>query len=191
MKNSRSILSALAVCAALLHGCAGETSGPNRRPVALAGCDSAVAVSEPMVLDAGSSFDPDGDALTYRWDLVAAPPGGTAAIIKPNHEAAGLAPDAPGIWVVRLTVSDGRLSSEPDVISIRAGEQSHPHTAVCEGDDLVITDWQGQEVSREPCELGCNTAADPDRCNLPGTSQQFPPGSLSRLPDFRLFFPSF
>lgn len=177
MKSSGSSLAALAVCAALLHGCAGETSGPNRRPVALAGCDRAVAVSEPMVLDAGSSFDPDGDVLAFHWDLVAAPPGGTAVIVKPDKETAGLAPDAPGVWVIRLTVSDGHLSSEPDVIRIRVGEQDHPHSAVCEGDILVIYDWQGQEVSRQHCALGCNSAADPDRCNLPGTSN-FDPGLL-------------
>lgn len=168
MKRLRSCLSALAVCAALLYGCAGETSGPNRRPVAQAGSDLTVAVSEPVVLDAGSSFDPDGDNLTYHWDLAAAPQGGTATVIKPNMEQAGLAPDVPGTWVVRLVVSDDLLASEPDIIRVRAGGRLH--TAVCEGDTLVIYDWEGQEVSRQHCDLGCNMAADPDRCYLPGTS---------------------
>jgi hypothetical protein len=168
MKRLRSILSALAVCAALLYGCAGETTGPNRRPVAQAGADRIVAVSEPVVLDAGSSFDPDGDMLSYHWDLIAAPQGATANIVKQNMEQAGLAPDVPGTWVVRLVVADDLLSSEPDIIRIRTG--GGLHTTVCEGDTLVIYDWEGQEVSREHCDLGCNIAADPDRCYLPGTS---------------------
>jgi hypothetical protein len=170
MKIPGSCLPALAACAALLHGCAGETPGSNRRPVAQAGCDRTAALSEPVVLDAGSSFDPDGDALSYNWDLVAAPRGGTADIVKPDKETAGLAPDALGVWVVRLTVSDGQLLSEPDVIRIRVGEQDHPHSFVCEGDTLVVYDWQGQELSRQQCDLGCNAAADPNRCNLVGTS---------------------
>ena len=162
MKPLRSCVSALAVCVAFLHGCAGETPGPNRQPVARAGSDLLVAISEPVVLDAGSSFDPDGDLLSYHWDLVAAPPGGSATIVKPNQERAGLAPDAPGTWVVRLTVTDYHPSSEPDVILIRAGEQVRPTTTICEGDVLVVYDWQGQEISREHCQLGCNaTAASP------------------------------
>ena len=174
MKRLLSSLSALAVCAALVSCCAGETTGPNRRPVAQAGADLIVAVSEPVVLDAGSSFDPDGDFLSYRWDLVAAPQGGTAAIVKPDKQQAGLAPDAPGTWVVRLVVADDLLASEPDIIRIRAGGADHPHTTACEGDTLVVYDREGQEVSRQHCDLGCNPAADPDRCYLPGTSNFAP-----------------
>jgi hypothetical protein len=168
MNRLRSCLSALAVCAAFLYGCAGETTGPNRRPVAHAGADRAVAVLEPVVLDAGSSFDPDGDVLSYHWDLAAAPPGATAKVVKPNLEQAGLAPDVPGTWVVRLTVADDLMVSEPDVVRIRVG--GGPDTVVCEGDTLVTYDREGREVSRQHCDLGCNPAADPDRCFLTGTS---------------------
>ena len=94
MKNLTFSLPALAVCVALLPGCLGETPGPNRRPVARAGADRFAALSEPVVLDAGSSFDPDGDILSYNWDLVAAPQGGTADIVKSDKQTAGLAPDA-------------------------------------------------------------------------------------------------
>lgn len=161
-------LAIFAVCALWLHGCAGETPGPNRRPVAYAGSDRLVMVSEPAFLNASPSFDPDWDDLSYQWDLVAAPEEGAAVIRNSRLKLADLTPDVPGVWVVRLVVTDGHLSSEPDVIRIRAGE--HSYSTVCEGDVLVVYDWEGQEISREHCELGCNAMANPNRCYLTGSS---------------------
>ena len=162
VQSKVSALAVFAVCAVWLQGCVGETQGPNRRPVAIAGPDRVVAVSEATLLDASPSFDPDGDDITYHWNLVAAPEGGTTIIINRNKELAGLTPDVPGVWVIRLVVADGPLPSEPDVIRISAGERSH--STVCEGDVLVVYDWEGQEISREHCQLGCNAMANPNRC---------------------------
>jgi hypothetical protein len=132
--------------------------------VAAAGPDRVVTVFEPVELNAQASFDPDGDDLVdFLWDVVARPPGARAKITNRLLPRAQLMPDLPGEWVVRLTVSDGPLYSDPDVLRIRARER--PDRFVCEGDELVGYDGDGNEMSRKLCELGCNSGVDPDRCN--------------------------
>ena len=159
----RGVLVGVVAAGAFICGCGGEASGPNRPPVAVAGGDRVVTVLESVILDAGASFDPDGDDLVgYRWDIVAKPPGARAIITNRLLQKARLMPDLPGEWVVRLTVSDRLYSSDPDVLRIRALEG--PDRIVCEGDDLVGYDNENNEMSRESCGLGCNSDADPDRC---------------------------
>jgi len=160
----RGVLVGVAAAGVFICGCGGEASGPNRPPVAVAGGDRVVTVLEPVILDAGASFDPDGDELvSYKWDVVVRPPGARAIITNRLLQQARLMPDLPGDWVVRLTVSDGPFESDPDVLRIRARER--PDRIVCEGDELVGYDGEGNEVSREFCGLGCNSEANPDRCN--------------------------
>ncbi len=162
MRQEAFVLLALAAGFWFSSGCSSETPGSNRPPVARAGGDRVVSVFEPVELDASESFDPDGDDLEYQWDLLARPSGALAVINDRLLQQARLTPDRPGEWVVRLTVSDGRLASDPDVLRIRAREG--PDRMVCEGDELVGYDFDGSEISRELCGLGCNPDADPDRC---------------------------
>lgn len=47
---------------------------PNRLPIADAGTDQAVRMCSVAQLNGQSSFDPDGDELTYSWRLTGTPP---------------------------------------------------------------------------------------------------------------------
>lgn len=83
-------------------------------------------VDEPLVLDAGSSVDPEGTALSYRWRLAApedgevifaevgqdrAQTGRTFATLEREIEVQFL---RPGVAVLELVVTDeGQASSEP------------------------------------------------------------------------------
>ncbi len=63
---------------------------------------------EPILLDGSGSGDPQGQALTYDWQLEAAP--STSALVDVNSATsaiASLTPDVAGTYVARLTVSDG------------------------------------------------------------------------------------
>jgi len=62
---------------------------------------------------AGMAADPDGDSLTYRWELVSAPSGHTGAIANPTALSTSFVPTAAGDYRLRLTVSDG-ISSVSD-----------------------------------------------------------------------------
>ena len=105
---------ALLIGVLMLAGCGGgdETAAPaaptpvppaNTPPVAaFTGADS-VPAGTPLALDAGTSSDADGDTLTYSWRFGDGRRGG-------GQQIATLFA-APGSYVVRLTVSDGKGGS--------------------------------------------------------------------------------
>jgi hypothetical protein len=90
----------------------------NSRPVADAGPDQTVGLSQVVVVDGSNSSDPDGDALTFQWALTSRPAGSAAAIADPGATVATFTADAPGDYTVQLIVSDGQLESAPDTALI-------------------------------------------------------------------------
>ena len=87
--------------------------GDNEPPVADAGPDQAVALGALVNLDGTGSTDPDGDALTYRWQ-VADPDGAGISLLEPTSLAPSFPVEKPGTYIVELTVSDGQETSAPD-----------------------------------------------------------------------------
>jgi hypothetical protein len=112
------LLSLLISSGLLTFGCTKHTPGPNRAPVAKAGIDLYVSFGIEVQLDGSESYDPDGSNLNYQWDIVAAPAGASADIEQASSSTANFTPDKPGVWSVRLVVSDGLLASLPDVVQV-------------------------------------------------------------------------
>lgn len=48
---------------------------PNKRPIADTGRDQTAVIGSVMLLDGTDSYDPEGEDLTYKWSLYAAPVG--------------------------------------------------------------------------------------------------------------------
>ncbi|MFQ5665215.1 MAG: PKD domain-containing protein [Candidatus Binatia bacterium] len=81
-----------------------EPVGPvNHSPWAVAGRDRKARAKRVLRFKAKGSFDPDGDRLSYAWDFG----DGSDPVFgfKAKHRYA-----EPGVYVVRLSVSDGTLS---------------------------------------------------------------------------------
>ena len=97
----------------------------NRAPLANAGPDASVHVTETAHLDGSGSSDPDGDTLTYSWTIVARPDGSAAALSDPTAVAPTFLVDRPGSYIVQLIVNDGALDSDPDTVTITT-ENSAP-----------------------------------------------------------------
>jgi hypothetical protein len=94
--------------------------GPNRPPIARTGMDRIVEPYEMVKLDGSNSYDPDGDKLTYQWNLLAVPEGGQAKLTGAQGMATCcFTPNREGAWVIGLQVSDSRLNSERDVMIVR------------------------------------------------------------------------
>jgi hypothetical protein len=84
-------------------------------PVANAGPDLGnIRPGQTITLDGSSSFDPEGDPLTYSWSL-STPAGSAAVLANPTSVRPTFTVDRDGDYVVQLIVHDGRLNSAPDI----------------------------------------------------------------------------
>ncbi len=94
----------------------------NRRPIAEAGPDQRVDEGATVTLDGTASRDPDGDRLTFRWRQVSGPPVALSDATSPRPQfiAPVVAPTVPPpvTLTFELVVSDGRLTSAPDLVTI-------------------------------------------------------------------------
>lgn len=151
---------------------------PNVGPNANAGPDQNVSTGGPVYLDGSGSIDPDGwpSALTYMWDFFSLPEESTLSNIDiddNNKAQASFIPDVDGIYVVRLSVSDGELGSNA-VVNIVSSTLNVPPNANA-GADLTI--YLGETAS-----LDGSASSDPDNGPSPlGYAWQFvsvPAGSL-------------
>jgi len=112
----------------------------NELPVADAGKAQLVDFGTAASLDGSNSFDPEGQTLSYKWDINEAPEGSTATISDTEAADPSFTPDVEGIYTLRLVVNDGQLDSLPSVVAIA----SFPPQGVGEGGDCTI----------DPCAAG-------------------------------------
>ena len=79
----------------------------NVSPVANAGPDQTVGLTQVVHLDGSQSSDRDGDPLTYQWRFVSKPTGSTATLADPRVVKPTFSVDKAGQYVVQLQVDDG------------------------------------------------------------------------------------
>jgi len=102
------------------NDCDGEVE---TMPVAVAGydtTDSLVHCTE-VSLDGTTSHDPDGNAVSYDWELTSAPSNSTtttADIHDPSDGQPLFQPDVAGAYVLTLSVMDSNALSFPDSLSL-------------------------------------------------------------------------
>lgn len=87
----------------------------NAAPLAVVGPDQTVRLPARVVLDGGSSWDPDGDELSYRWTQISGPAVrlGDVRSARPFFDAA-----VAGEHRFQLVVDDGALRSLPAFTSV-------------------------------------------------------------------------
>jgi hypothetical protein len=92
----------------------------NSRPVAHAAPSIAAFVGESVALDGSASADADGDALSFSWSLLNVPIGSAAQLEGQDTPTPSFVPDAAGLYVVQLIVSDGPANSDPAITQVTA-----------------------------------------------------------------------
>lgn len=90
----------------------------NTLPVANAGADQTVFVTQAVQLDGSGSSDADGDLLQFHWSFVSMPPNSTAALSDPTAVKPTFVVDRPGQYVLQLIVNDGQVDSAADQVTI-------------------------------------------------------------------------
>jgi YD repeat-containing protein len=115
---------------------------PNVPPNADAGKDQNALTGSMVYLDGSKSNDSDNSPqpLSYSWSFVDLPLGSmlTDGSITGKYQAnAGFTPDVDGIYEVRLTVSDGILTSEDTVQVIASTSNVAPNADA--GEDTTIS----------------------------------------------------
>ncbi len=114
---------------------AGRVLVPNSDPIADAGPDQNIACTnangELVTLDGTGSSDPDGDPLTYQWNV-------PASIVLDDPTSAtpmGLFPI--GITLATLTVTDGNGGLDVDDVEITVADTVPPEVA-CTTDIMAL-----------------------------------------------------
>lgn len=118
-------------------------STQNAAPVANAGPDQTIVAGQVVTLDGLTSYDPDGDPLTYRWTLSSVPSGSTIALSDPSAAVLSFIADRPGDYILRLVVNDGWSDSAADTVVVSTTNSlpvanAGPDQQVTLGDMLVL-----------------------------------------------------
>jgi len=91
----------------------------NAAPSARAGIDQTVPVGVTASLDGTSSSDPNGDSLSYKWQIISRPIGSIASLSGSNQPHPSIMPDRPGDYTIQLVVTDSKgLASQADTVRI-------------------------------------------------------------------------
>lgn len=96
----------------------------NLAPLAFAGADQSVLTLTVVKLDASNSRDPEGQPLTYAWQLKTKPTGSAAALSSDTSVSPTFTADKPGLYVAKLVVNDGTLNSTETLVTIVAADEN-------------------------------------------------------------------
>ena len=111
----------------------------NRKPIALVNADQSLNPGQMAQLDASSSFDLEQSDLIFHWAIDVAPEGSSAYIFFPDKATTGFIPDLPGLYLLRVFVSDSFLVDEAYVRVRVEGVMMQPPTADAGNDRVVAT----------------------------------------------------
>lgn len=137
----------------------------NSAPVANAGVDRTIRQDAVVVLNGAQSSDPDGDAITFDWQITSKPEGSSIVFSNTDTVTPSFQADKVGTYVIRLVVNDGQTDSEPDAMTLRVeaaqepGNGSNQPPTADAGNDRKMTVYAYVELDGED-------SADPDGDDL-------------------------
>lgn len=126
----------------------------NDAPICSAGEDQAgVAVGSEIELNGSGSNDPEGDMLTYIWEITQRPEGSVATLDDSTVVSPTYTVDRYGTYEIQLIVNDGLLDSIIDTVIVTTIDNNSPVA--------IIGAIQDANVGDVVCLDGSNSY-DPD-----------------------------
>jgi hypothetical protein len=128
--------------------CNVDVSADNQLPVADAGTGGVVAPCEGDLihLNGYSSYDPEGQKLTYMWSVLIVPKGSTATSNNISDRAAA-APtfqwDVEGTYRFELQVYDGTQWSAPDIVEHTVNGTALNEAPIANAGEDMLIDIEG------------------------------------------------
>jgi hypothetical protein len=113
----------------------------NHPPVAdTGGSDQIVEEGSPVMLDGGTSFDPDGDQISFQWTQVAGPAVTLSNTSSPTPTFTSPLVTATTSLIFQLVVSDGQSQSEPALATVTVENVNHPPIADTTGSTQTVSE---------------------------------------------------
>ncbi len=150
-------------------------------PVADAGPDQTRNPGVTVKLNGSNSWDPNGDPLSYLWKQESGPTvvldGATNAICRFNGTQ-------PGDYVFSLTVSDGKVWSAPDQVTVRIRQGGASQPVADAGRDFLAP-------LSGPAVLDGSGSYDPNNLDITYSWSQVSGPATAVLLDTNTAFPKF
>lgn len=90
----------------------------NKPPSSNAGADQNLPKGTVVILDGGDSSDPEGDPLTYQWEINTLPEGSNATLSDATVIHPQFTGDQFGEYIFTLVVNDGENDSTADEVRV-------------------------------------------------------------------------
>lgn len=124
-----------------------ELSTENIAPVAVAWAIPPLAlVYGTVTLDGTGSTDPEGDPLTYQWNITSRPIGSAAAVTDNGNATASLLLDIEGLYTITLTVSDAIGPGAPATVEVTAASAATYAQARVISAGIIISELPTSQV---------------------------------------------
>lgn len=155
----------------------------NSAPVANAGANQTVHLTDTVILDGSHSSDVDGDPLTYEWELISKPGGSLAQLSNDTVVNPTFVVDIKGTYTARLVVNDGHVDSAASSVSITTENSA---SVAKPGNDQTVQ--AGQTVQLDG---SASSDVDGDLLTFRWAILSQPDGSTATLSDPSVVKPTF
>jgi len=132
------------------------STAPAERPIAHISVAGNLGIGQALVFDGANSIAaPDQDIVSWDFSLLVSPGSAALNIDSEQPTQAELVPDAEGMWIIGLEVSDGALTSRTATMEFQIENTvNQPPVALCGSDSVVQLD--------DLATVDGSASADPD-----------------------------